>query len=91
MAWDGRLRVGVRMLPAMTGAPMFSSGTFTVTTYGPPATSRLAPSPMPGDVAAWAKIAVITRHDGTLTTTLEVLVSAEDDAEVRRSLDREFR
>ena len=29
--------------------------------------------------------------DGTLTTTLEVLVSAEDDAEVRRDLDREFR
>ncbi len=28
--------------------------------------------------------AEITRHDGTLTTTLEVLVSAEDDAEVRR-------
>ncbi|MGA9850331.1 MAG: glucoamylase family protein, partial [Roseiarcus sp.] len=26
----------------------------------------------------------ITRRDGTLTTTLEVLVSAEDDAEVRR-------
>jgi cyclic beta-1,2-glucan synthetase len=26
----------------------------------------------------------ITRHDGSLTTTLEVLVSAEDDAEVRR-------
>jgi len=28
--------------------------------------------------------AEITRQDGTLTTTLEVLVSAEDDAEVRR-------
>ena len=28
--------------------------------------------------------AEFTRHDGTLTTTLEVLVSAEDDAEVRR-------
>jgi cyclic beta-1,2-glucan synthetase len=28
--------------------------------------------------------AEITRHDGTLTTTTEVLVSAEDDAEVRR-------
>ncbi len=28
--------------------------------------------------------AEITRRDGTLTTTLEVLVSAEDDAEVRR-------
>jgi cyclic beta-1,2-glucan synthetase len=28
--------------------------------------------------------AEITRHDGTLTTSLEVLVSAEDDAEVRR-------
>lgn len=28
--------------------------------------------------------AEITRHDGTLATTLEVLVSAEDDAEVRR-------
>ena len=28
--------------------------------------------------------AEITRHDGTLTTTMEVLVSAEDDAEVRR-------
>ena len=28
--------------------------------------------------------AEITRHDGSLTTTLEVLVSAEDDAEVRR-------
>ncbi len=28
--------------------------------------------------------AEITRHDGTLTTMLEVLVSAEDDAELRR-------
>ena len=28
--------------------------------------------------------AAIARYDGTLTTTLEVLVSAEDDAEVRR-------
>ena len=28
--------------------------------------------------------AEFTRHDGTLTTTLDVLVSAEDDAEVRR-------
>ncbi len=28
--------------------------------------------------------AELTRHDDTLTTTLEVLVSAEDDAEVRR-------
>jgi cyclic beta-1,2-glucan synthetase len=28
--------------------------------------------------------AEFTRHDGTLATTLEVLVSAEDDAEVRR-------
>jgi cyclic beta-1,2-glucan synthetase len=28
--------------------------------------------------------AEFTRHDGTLTTTLEVLVSGEDDAEVRR-------
>jgi cyclic beta-1,2-glucan synthetase len=28
--------------------------------------------------------AEIIRQDGTLTTTLEVLVSAEDDAEVRR-------
>jgi len=28
--------------------------------------------------------AELTRHDGALTTTLEVLVSAEDDAEVRR-------
>jgi cyclic beta-1,2-glucan synthetase len=28
--------------------------------------------------------AELTRHDGTLTTTLEVVVSAEDDAEVRR-------
>ena len=36
------------------------------------------------DVAFNEDRAEITRHDGTLTTTLEVLVSAEDDAEVRR-------
>ena len=36
------------------------------------------------DVAFKEDRAEITRHDGTLTTTLEVLVSAEDDAEVRR-------
>lgn len=29
-------------------------------------------------------LAVFTRHDGTLQTRLEVLISAEDDAEVRR-------
>jgi len=36
------------------------------------------------DVAFNEDRAEITRHDGTLTTTIEVLVSAEDDAEVRR-------
>jgi cyclic beta-1,2-glucan synthetase len=36
------------------------------------------------DVAFDEDHAEITRHDGPLTTTLEVLVSAEDDAEVRR-------
>jgi cyclic beta-1,2-glucan synthetase len=36
------------------------------------------------DVAFNEDRAEITRHDGMLTTTLEVLVSAEDDAEVRR-------
>jgi cyclic beta-1,2-glucan synthetase len=36
------------------------------------------------DVAFDEDRAEITRHDGSLTTTLEVLVSAEDDAEVRR-------
>ena len=36
------------------------------------------------DVAFNEDRAGITRHDGTLVTTLEVLVSAEDDAEVRR-------
>ena len=36
------------------------------------------------DVAFNEDRAEFTRHDGTLTTTLEVLVSAEDDAEVRR-------
>ena len=36
------------------------------------------------DVAFNEDRAEIVRHDGSLTTTLEVLVSAEDDAEVRR-------
>jgi cyclic beta-1,2-glucan synthetase len=36
------------------------------------------------DVAFLEGRAEIVRRDGTLTTTLEVLVSAEDDAEVRR-------
>jgi cyclic beta-1,2-glucan synthetase len=36
------------------------------------------------DVAFNEDRAEVTRHDGTLATTLEVLVSAEDDAEVRR-------
>ena len=36
------------------------------------------------DVAFNEDRAGITRHDGTLITTLEALVSAEDDAEVRR-------
>ena len=36
------------------------------------------------DVVFTEDRAEFTRHDGTLTTTLEVLVSAEDDAEVRR-------
>jgi cyclic beta-1,2-glucan synthetase len=36
------------------------------------------------DVAFNEDRAEFTRHDRTLTTTLEVLVSAEDDAEVRR-------
>ncbi|HUB16280.1 MAG TPA: glucoamylase family protein [Acetobacteraceae bacterium] len=36
------------------------------------------------DVAFNEDRAEITRHDGTLTTTIEVLVSAEYDAEVRR-------
>ena len=36
------------------------------------------------DVAFKEDRAEITRHDRTLTTTFEVLVSAEDDAEVRR-------
>ena len=31
--------------------------------------------------------AEFTRRDGTLTTTLDVLVSPEDDAEVRRVID----
>jgi cyclic beta-1,2-glucan synthetase len=36
------------------------------------------------DVAFTEDRAEFTRHDGTLTTTLDVLVSTEDDAEVRR-------
>ena len=36
------------------------------------------------DVVFTEDRAEFTRHDGTLTTMLEVLVSAEDDAEVRR-------
>jgi cyclic beta-1,2-glucan synthetase len=36
------------------------------------------------DVAFNEDRAEFTRHDGTLKTTMEVLVSAEDDAEVRR-------
>src|SRR5450432_3528514 len=36
------------------------------------------------DVAFSEDRAEITRQDGTITTTLEILVSSEDDAEVRR-------
>ena len=53
-------------------------------TCGRPASSRVGAEPDAYDVAFNEDRAEITRHDGTLTTTLEVLVSAEDDAEVRR-------
>ena len=68
----------------MTGVPTSSCATFAAATCGRPASSRAAPNPTPIDVAFNEDRAEITRHDGTLTTTLEVLVSAEDDAEVRR-------
>ena len=53
-------------------------------TCGRPAIQPVGIEPDAYDVAFNEDRAEITRHDGTLTTTLEVLVSAEDDAEVRR-------
>ena len=44
---DWPSRVGARMPPAMTGAPIFSSGTSAAATFGRPATNRSASNPMP--------------------------------------------
>ena len=51
---------------------------------GRPATSRAASKPDSYEVEFSEDRAEIIRRDGTITTTLEVAVSPEDDAEVRR-------
>ena len=53
-------------------------------TCGRPAIQPSGVEPDAYDVVFNEDRAEFTRRDGTLTTTLEVLVSAEDDAEVRR-------
>ena len=77
-------RVGARTPPATTGAPMFSCAT---SRSGDVWSAGYQPSgaePDSYDVMFNEDRAEFIRRDGTLTTTLEVLVSAEDDAEVRR-------
>ena len=72
------------MPPATTGAPTSSCGT---SRSGDVWSAGFQPSgaePDAYDVVFNEDRAEFTRRDGTLTTTLEVVVSAEDDAEVRR-------
>ncbi len=52
--------------------------------HGRRAINRAAPNADRYEVAFSEGRAEIVRHDGTITTTLEVAVSSEDDAEVRR-------
>ena len=68
----------------MRTARTCSCGMRTAARRGRPATSRAAPSRTP---TRWSSARIASRSpavDGTIATTLEIAVSAEDDAEVRR-------
>ena len=51
---------------------------------GPRAISRAASNPIPTKPSFYEDRAEFVRRDRSLTTTLEVVVSSEDDAEMRR-------
>ncbi len=70
--------------PATPGARTSSCATSTAARSGRPATSRAAIEPDAYEVTFSEHRAEFVRRDGDLTTTLDVVVSAEDDAEVRR-------
>ena len=68
-----------------------SSAMSTAVRSGRPACSRRGTEADAYDVVFNEDRAEFTRRDESLTTTMEVLVSAEDDAEVRRISDDECR
>ena len=77
-------RAGARTRRATIGAATSSCATSTAARCGRRPTSRAAHEPDSYDVMFAEDRAEFVRRDGALTTTLDVVVSPEDDAEVRR-------
>ena len=75
---------GARTSRAITGGPISSCGTSRAVRCGRPGISPPASSRTTYRVTFFEDRAEFYRRDGAITTTLEVLVSPEDDAELRR-------
>ena len=85
LAAASRSPAGARTSPRDAGASTSSCATSQQRrASGRRATSRPASSPTPTRWCSAEDRAEIRRRDGAITTTLEVVVSPEDDAEVRR-------
>ena len=75
---------GVRMLPAIRGEHTSSCATRAAATCGRQDTNRPESSRIATTATFFEDRVEITRRDGTIETKMEIAVSPEDDAEVRR-------
>ena len=84
-----RSRAGAKTRRATTPAATSCCATSTAAACGRPAISPAPAQPGTYEVSFTEDRAEIIRSDGDLVTTLEVQVSPEDDAEVRRAVDQQ--
>ena len=72
------------MRRAITGAALFMCATFAAAPSGQPVINRFLPKPQDYEVAFSEDKADFWRRDSGIVTHMEVIVSAEDNAEMRR-------